>query len=117
MVPKKILTCLGLKGGDLARHSEIEKIEAYESISEPDIDPIGSMGIMLQTYMTIYGNIWQIYGNGISHMSRPIGIATCDKLWQGQETSWIFPVDVLARPIHHYLARSRKPFWCFSANG
>jgi len=57
-----------------------------------------------------------IYGNGISDISRPIVIANYDKLWQAQETSWIFFVDVLARPIHHYLARSRKPFWCFSAN-
>ena len=37
------------------------------------------------------------------------------KLWQAQEAWWIFFRDVLARPIHHYLARSRKPFWCFSA--
>ena len=82
----------------------LKHIETYWNLI--DIDPI--KGILLQTHMAIFGNIWQWNFRFFK--------TYCSKLWQAmqaQETSWIIFVD--ARPIHHYLARSRKPFWCFSA--
>ena len=63
-------------------------------------------------YLAIYGNIWQWNFRYFKTY------CNC-KLWQAMASARDFMdffVDVLARPIHHYLARSRKPFWCFSAN-